>query len=69
MVLSAGADKCCLELNTWRPLQRLTKSLASSKAAGQKYDPTGLGGLLEIRLTLGDSLATRLDQAVYKQPA
>ena len=32
----------------------------------RKYDPTGLGGLLETQLTLGDSLATRPDQTVDK---
>ena len=36
---------------------------------GRKYDPAGLGGLLETRLTLGGSLATRPDQTVYKQPS
>src|SRR3954462_12684144 len=36
MVLSAEADRCCLELKTWHPLQCLTNSLASSKAVGQK---------------------------------
>ena len=36
---------------------------------GRKYDPAGLGGLLETRFTLGDSLATCPDQTVYKQPA
>ena len=30
---------------------------------------SGLGGLLETRFTLGDSLATCPDQTVYKQPA
>ena len=36
IVLSAEAGKCCLELKTWHPLQCLTNSLVSSKAAGQK---------------------------------
>ena len=32
---------------------------------GRKYNPAGLGGLLETRLRLDDSLVTRLDLAVY----
>ena len=36
IVLSAEAGKCCLELKRWQPLHFLTKSLASSKAVGQK---------------------------------
>ena len=35
---------------------------------GRKYDPAGLGGLLEGWLTLGNSLTTHHDQTVYKQP-
>ena len=32
---------------------------------GRRYNPAGLGGLLQTRLRLDDSLATRLDLAVH----